>query len=338
MIEVSKTHPLGHMNHSFGITPYLLHLMLYLGQKEVFQEGQHSFKTLLQLSVSSSQIQRVCEQFGQGASIESILEEPIPVDQSVSKPSTLYAQVDGSYIMTDQDWKEVKLGRIFSSDAIKVQTSEFEGVAPRTTIESSDYLAYKGDHVEFTRRFDKLMNKRIDQTYKATIFITDGEVWIDNWLQRNYQHHTCILDYYHATKRLRDVANSAFRNEQKREEWVEQQKDLLLQSKVEKILEHVDAIKDRTKAIQEKKQSIRRYYQDNQHRMDYKYYLQQGWFIGSGAIESAHRNVIQQRMKLSGQRWGTRAQAILNLRAVNKSSKWSNLIQMINDQSCKMAA
>ena len=53
--------------------------------------------------------------------------------------------------------------------------------------------------------------------------------------------------------------------------------------------------------------------------------------IGSGPIEAAHRSVLQQRMKLSGQRWSTPgAQAIANLRCYRKADQWQivqNVIQ-----------
>jgi hypothetical protein len=270
--------------------------------------------------------------------MEELLQEPLAVNEQHSCDSVLYSQVDGSYIPTDEEWKEVKLGRIFTSDDVKVQRSEFKGVAPRTTIERSDYLAYKGSNIEFTDRFDILMQKKIAQDYKEVVFITDGEIWIDNWLQQNYKEHTCILDYYHATKRLKELTVSAFKSDQKGEEWLKRQKDLLLQSKSEQVLKNVMAIKRNTKAVREKKEKIGKYYQANKHRMDYKYYLEQGWFIGSGAIESAHRNVIQRRMKLNGQRWGTKAQPILNLRAANKSDKWDKIVQLIDDKSFRKAA
>ncbi len=42
--------------------------------------------------------------------------------------------------------------------------------------------------------------------------------------------------------------------------------------------------------------------------------------IGSGAIESAHRTLVQKRMKRSGQRWSWKgAQHILNLGVVRKN-------------------
>ena len=64
--------------------------------------------------------------------------------------------------------------------------------------------------------------------------------------------------------------------------------------------------------------------------MKYASFLKKGYLIGSGAIESAHRNVIQQRLKLSGQRWlMVGAQRIANLRAYQKSNRWENVLGQI---------
>ena len=73
------------------------------------------------------------------------------------------------------------------------------------------------------------------------------------------------------------------------------------------------------------------YYQTNSSRMDYKKYKQIGCgIIGSGAIESAHRTVVQKRMKQSGQRWSsTGAQNMLNLRVTYMNEKWNNVIQLV---------
>ena len=63
--------------------------------------------------------------------------------------------------------------------------------------------------------------------------------------------------------------------------------------------------------------------------MQYGSFLKKGYLIDFGTIESAHRNVIQQR-KLSGQRWSIDgAQRIANLSAHRKSNRWKNVIQHI---------
>ena len=57
--------------------------------------------------------------------------------------------------------------------------------------------------------------------------------------------------------------------------------------------------------------------------MLYRTYKERGLLIGSGPIEAAHRSVIQQRMKLSGQKWNVKgANAIANLRCYRHSGDW----------------
>ena len=87
--------------------------------------------------------------------------------------------------------------------------------------------------------------------------------------------------------------------------------------------------------IENSKYKLLQYYQTNKDRMDYKRYRNIGaGIIGSGAIESAHRTVIQKRMKLSGQRWTKkRAQNMLALRCTTLSENWNKVIQLICSQS-----
>jgi hypothetical protein len=57
-------------------------------------------------------------------------------------------------------------------------------------------------------------------------------------------------------------------------------------------------------------------------RMAYPEYLAQGWNIGSGAVESACKTVVGQRLKLAGMRWGADgADALCHLRALYRSDK-----------------
>ena len=60
----------------------------------------------------------------------------------------------------------------------------------------------------------------------------------------------------------------------------------------------------------------------NAHRMEYPEYLARGWCIGSGAVESACKTVVGQRLKLAGMRWGEDgAHAVCHLRALYRSEK-----------------
>ena len=64
--------------------------------------------------------------------------------------------------------------------------------------------------------------------------------------------------------------------------------------------------------------------------LSYTQYAKQGLLIGSGAIEAAHREILQKRLKLSGQRWTIKgAQQIANLRTYKKSNSWNEVKNLI---------
>ena len=66
------------------------------------------------------------------------------------------------------------------------------------------------------------------------------------------------------------------------------------------------------------------YFDTNRSRMRYDQYLRAGFPIGSGAVESACKQLIVTRMEGAGMRWTvTGAQAMLDLRSVFLNGDWS---------------
>jgi len=63
-------------------------------------------------------------------------------------------------------------------------------------------------------------------------------------------------------------------------------------------------------------QSLIHYYSANTGRMRYDEYLRLGYGIGSGAVESAHKQVVHARFRQAGMRWSkagaSRLLALLN--------------------------
>jgi hypothetical protein len=102
---------------------------------------------------------------------------------------------------------------------------------------------------------------------------------------------------------LYQFADHAFPNNPSvKVQWCEQQKEVLLALQVETVIDNISS----TQAGEKDKKQLIAYYQNNKKRMRYAQYQKVGCgIIGSVATESAHRTVIQKRMKLSGQRWST---------------------------------
>ena len=104
----------------------------------------------------------------------------------------------------------------------------------------------------------------------------------------------------------------------------------LLDNRLEEVLSVLRSCRARTHEAKLAKQKAIDYYIEHDDRMQYRTYREQGLMIGSGPIEAAHRSVIQQRMKLSGQEWSIKgAQAITNLRCYKNSGAWDKIKKII---------
>lgn len=305
-------------------------LMTYAGQLDCYVQCNEILSKFTGADVSVMQVYRVTDTYGnlleQQAATAPSLDEALELKPGES----VYAMTDGSMILTREDgWSEVKLGRIFKES----QCMEVGG--ERGWIKTSMYEALLGSSKDFTRRFEQKLD-----AYRCLgqrlIFITDGALWIKNWITDAYPGATQILDWFHACEHLCEFGREYFNDEDEKIKWLEEQKALLYESKTTEVINKIISLNTTKESVENSKNKLLQYYQTNKDRMDYKKYRAIGaGLIGSGAIESAHRTVIQKRMKLSGQRWTKKgAQNMLNLRCVKLSGKWDKVIKLI----CSAAA
>jgi hypothetical protein len=323
-IEIANNEPFSRHPNGFGISPYLQEKLVFLGQFDVYQQGSKRAQTLLGLRVCPSQIDRLTKHYG--AAIAPLLNQPAVADAVLGEPlEVIYAQADGAMLLTDKGYKEVKLGRIFSAAALKSSGVEDRG----GHIESSVFVAHLGNATEFSAKFEAQLAAYKEQG-KDLIFISDGALWLRQMMEKSYPQATLILDLYHALSYIGQAGSEAYGTTQKGVDWLENQRMSLLESHLDDVLSairglHINPIL---------RESVCAYLASNRDRMDYKTYRQGGLLIGSGAIESAHRTVMQRRLKRSGQRWSLRgAQQVLNLRVCQMSDRWDlvrRLIEPIN--------
>lgn len=77
-----------------------------------------------------------------------------------------------------------------------------------------------------------------------------------------------------------------------------------------------------SKASSSVREEVLGYFRNPSHRMDYPSYEANGWFIGSGAIESACKTVVNARLKGTGMRWSeSGSHALCHVRALYRSEK-----------------
>ena len=137
-----------------------------------------------------------------------------------------------------------------------------------------------------------------------------------------------LLDFYHAAQHLGQVA--ALRKDwsaKARSCWRTHQRRLLLQGQVEQVIVAVrDLCRGRNSNAMRTQLD---YFIKNQSRMAYAKLMAMKLPIGSGAIESAVRRVINLRLKGSSLFWcRASAEALLLLRSYYKAGRWKMLKQM----------
>lgn len=311
-----------HTQH-FGISSKLQEIICLLAQGYVFQEAEELLAELLGIELSAKQIQRVSEHYGEQLE-EQTLEQAagkaeVPVLPLKSKEEVVYVMLDGSMVLSRKGWKEMKVGRLFrASSQVQIQ-------AHRREILHSLYVCHLGGHRKFLQKLEAY-----SEPYQRKVFVCDGAKWIWNWVGDCYPEAVQILDFYHALEKLAVYAALQYPDEPQRREWMETQKGRLLEGKVEELITELKDASAVSTPARKAKGDVVRYYTNNLNRMQYQTYLEQGYRIGSGAIEAAHRSVVQQRLKLSGQRWNKEgAQQIVNLRSCKKSHQWNTVVELI---------
>lgn len=320
---MSKEHVLAQSPSSFGISSYAQEMMCLVGQQMVFEDSENMLKALKGVNINAKQIERICHYYGgliEQQDGEMIADKVCHTYDEEQRNQLHYAMLDGAmYLTREQKWKEAKIGRIFKA------TDMVEMSDKRNTITNSMYVAHLGAHKEFFPKFEYYLDD-----LKSLAIIADGATWIWKWAEAFYPDATQILDFYHAKEHLCEFAINHFKDSVERKQWIDEQCQVMLEDDVGKVIEKLEQLPlSTTKSTEDQKQKLIGYYRKNLKRMRYSVFLKRDLLIGSGAVESAHRNVLQQRMKLSGQRW-TRSgfQQVANLRVVYKSNKWNRVRQL----------
>lgn len=157
------------------------------------------------------------------------------------------------------------------------------------------------------------------------VAISDGGAGIEDWLSENFPRvEAVILDFYHVAEYLSEWAKVLHPDEDEAHDVAKRWCHRLKHEGGEVVLSELKGIdvSGRSATVQEAHRVLLVYFGNQVHRMDYPSYRVKGWLIGSGPVEAACKQVVGQRMKGCGMRWGeTGADAVCHLRALFRSEK-----------------
>lgn len=225
------------------------------------------------------------------------------------------------------DWREPKLLIIYVADANGKIDRDFPPIIDGT-LGGPDHVFELLDH--YLRQLGVSKADRV-------LFVADGARWIWDRARtllgsleipagRCYE----LVDFYHVVEYLKRIADSKPDwKPSRRKRWIKTQRQRLLRGEVGAVVTEIDDVIGPRPS--EEQQRWRNYFERNgitDRRMDYARVAKQGLPIGSGAMESAIRRIINLRLKGPSIFWHEQnAEAILLQRAWHKTGRSQDLLQ-----------
>lgn len=304
---------------SVSITDWLVEL----GARTAFRDATRLLERLTGLTVAPETVRRQTERAGaaieetiqRDAAVVAATQEPAgPVD---SAPGTILVETDGVMVPYRDGWHEVKLGLV-------------AGQTGTTTVAPS-YVAARSSAEQFGPRLLAEAARRgaldvVDwdgplagpnlAVLRTVLVLGDGAPWIWALAAEHFGTRIEIIDFYHAAEHVWTVARALFGDGTPATTlWAQVRINDLLTAGATPVRHALTVATAPSPEAAEVLRRERGYFQTNAHRMDYPTFRTQHFPIGSGAVESGAKHIVQHRMKRPGARWSeTGAQAVLNVR------------------------
>jgi hypothetical protein len=148
-----------------------------------------------------------------------------------------------------------------------------------------------------------------------------------------------IVDFYHAVEHLQEVAELMKGwSKQQRKQWVTKHRRLLRRGKIDDVIIAIETLIGKSKAKNVRTEL--NYFVKNKERMRYERFKKLSLPIGSGAVESCIRRVVNLRMKGPCIFWREEnAEGFLHMRAYFKSGRFDEMVMRTLDaQACRAPA
>jgi len=291
-----------------------------------FEEAQRHIREYLLVDVSVNTIRAETQRIGamQSQREQKWLSQSQDLDHLQSrerKPAHLeriYGSMDGAFVPLAEGWKEektlcwYKAGQRYGSEELHALDIHYY-----TSLQEATAF---GELVWATG-----LHHHVDQA-RELVFVCDAAAWIWKIIEHYFPEAVQIVDWYHACQRFYAVADVLGEyTQQERLSWIEQVKGLLWEGDVTTVLQILQVLSQKHRNCEIIQDAIT-YYKNNQNRMDYAHFRKTGYFIGSGSVESACKQIVSLRLKRAGARWTkTGASAVAKARAAWLSHQWDEL-------------
>lgn len=293
--------------------------ILDFGVNTSFAEAAQRWVIHYATPISSNLVRRVVDRVGLRAEAahSALALQQACRPSPAQPPRTLVVAGDGSMLGTREGWKEAKVATVAPGDSvIRVKRSN-----PGPDVR---YVAVLGGQDEFRVALKAALDAELSDDVMHIVWLGDGAR--ENWTMAS---ELCpfaiqILDVMHAIQNAMVCAKTLLgEGDPSLPLWEARICQLIdAPSPDAAIRELLDCLP--FTATDEELAALNKlvgYYRTNEKRMRYSEFRAQGLPIGSGMVESAHKHVLQVRMKQAGQRWSIlRGRRMVQLRALYRTA------------------
>lgn len=226
----------------------------------------------------------------------------------------------------DAPWREPRVLTIYVVDDNGERDRKHDVLIDGTMGSADDVVALLVGHLRL----------RGAQDCEQMLLVADGAHWIWNRAEQirsgvgvPADQFTQLVDFWHAVEKLSSAADTQPQWSRKvRKAFLTRNARRLkrggrdeLYAELEKLM--TDAAPETIEQIDK----VLRYYDNNESRMDYAGCRARGLPMGSGAVESAIRRVVNQRLKGNSTYWTEEhAEDVLHLRSFLKAGRWGEVV------------
>ena len=288
-----------------------------------FERAAESLADTLRVRISEPTARRQTQKWG--AAYVAFQEEEVKcIEQELppapAGPDKMLLSVDGAMVpLVGGEWTEVKTLVL--------------GVIGEPVWENEEWKVHASDLAYFSRLMEAELfgraalgetHRRGVETASQVVAVTDGAVWEQGFIDYHREDAARVLDFPHAAEYVAQIGSAVWGDgTETTKEWLSKQLHTLKHEGPADVLSELRTLVQDHPELPELGESLA-YLEKREAHMQYPMCLAQGWPMGSGAVESGNKVVVEARLKGAGMHWARdNVNPMVALRNALCSNRWS---------------
>jgi Uncharacterised protein family (UPF0236) len=313
------------------LTPHAHESLVRFGTTMPFAKAAQQLAFTLKVEVSEPTSRRYVEEAGQAyeawqtQEVERLEKAFSPLKKN---EQTLFFSADGAMVpLVGGEWTEVKTLTI--------------GEVEKPVWECGEWAVHSKNHSYFSRMAEASLFQRLAlvetnrcgiENAKKVVAVTDGAEWEQTLIDFHCPQAIRVLDFAHAAERVSEIGQAMWgEGSEQTAHWLQDQLHQLKHQGPSALLATIAELRNQKPNL-EVLQKDQAYLEKRIPHMQYPQYQAQHLPIGSGAMESGNKVVVEARLKGAGMHWARpHVNPMVALRDIECSNRWGEAWQQLSN-------